>query len=103
MKKTTTAAASAFSRSGHRQGTGGCCLGSRDIAILWARLAQQFLHDDAIAPCAIQPGMPLIHADLAEAKAPAQGPAGRVLRKDAGHELPEPALRALGQPASQPR
>src|SRR5437763_2644760 len=101
MKKTTTAAPSAFSRSGHRQGTGGCCLGSRYIAILWACLAQQFLHDDAIAPCAIQPGMPLIHADLPEAKAPAQGAAGRVLRKDAGDELPEAALRTLIQQALQ--
>src|SRR5918912_947228 len=45
--------------------------------------------------------MPLIHADLAEAKAPAQGAAGRVLWKDAGDELPEAALRALVQQALQ--
>src|SRR4030095_1672104 len=48
--------------------------------------------DDAVAPLIVELAMAAVHADHPEPTALVQSQAGRVLRKDPGHDLPEAAL-----------
>lgn len=58
-------------------------------------LADQLLHDDDVAPGAVQLRVPPIRPDLAEPERPQERKAHGVLGEHARHELPE--ARALGR------
>src|SRR5207247_5856727 len=55
---------------------------------------QQLLDDHAVTPLAVEPSVPPVDTDHPEARSLVQREARRVLGKDPGHELPEPASPA---------
>ena len=74
------------------------------------RLAEQELDDDDVAPLSVEPRVPPVDADLAEAEGAAEGEARLVLGEDAANELPEAAGLAsrtsasiAARPAPRPR
>src|SRR4029450_3188889 len=67
---------------------------TRDLAKSASRwLVDQTLHDDAVAPLALELAVTVIRANDSEAAPLMKGQAGHVLRKDPRDDLPEPALR----------
>src|SRR5262245_26522081 len=67
---------------------------TRDLAMSASRrLVDQTLHDDAVAPLALELAVTVIRADDPEAAPLMKSQTGRVLGKNPRHDLPEPALR----------
>src|SRR5438105_9903871 len=58
-------------------------------ALLAGRRPDQPLHDQAVAPAAVQLAVPSVDPDLAKAQAATEGAAGLVLGKDPRHQLME--------------